>query len=78
MTGITMNNCAAAGYFLGAKDDIISNIKIELSGTASKAFEIAYAGTSSTPINFTGSTFTVNGSTSNRVLVFADAYATGY
>jgi polygalacturonase len=78
MTGITMSNCAAAGYFLGAKDDIIQNVKIQLAGTASKAFEIAYAGTSSTPISFTGSTFTVNGSTSNRVLVFADAYATGY
>jgi polygalacturonase len=78
MTGITMSNCAAAGYFLGAKDDIIQNVKIQLSGTAGKAFEIAYAGTSSTPISFTGSTFTVNGSTSNRVLVFADAYATGY
>jgi polygalacturonase len=78
MTGISMNNCAAAGYFLGAKDDIITNVKIQLSGTAKKAFEIAYAGSSSTPINFTGSTFTVNGSTSNRVLVYADAYATGY
>jgi polygalacturonase len=78
MTGISMNNCAAAGYFLGAKDDIITNVSIQLSGTAKKAFEIAYAGSSSTPINFTGSTFTVNGSTSNRVLVYADAFATGY
>jgi polygalacturonase len=77
-TGIKMNNCAQAGYILGLPDQPATNITIQLSGTATKAFELAYAGTSSAPIDFTGSTFTVNGSTKNRVLLYTGAFAKGY
>jgi len=70
LTNIKMNNCAQAGYFLGLPNQPITDVTIQLLGTASKPFELADAGTSSQPIDFTGSTFTVNGSTSNRVKLY--------
>lgn len=78
LTGIKENNCATAGYILGLPKQPATDITLQISGTASKPFELAYAGTSSTPVDFTGSTFTVNGSTSGRVKLYSGAFAKGY
>ncbi len=75
--GIKLNHVAQAGYFLGLPNQHITNVTIQMSGTASKPFELANAGTASAPIDFTGSTFTVNGSTSGRVKTFSNAFVRG-